>query len=199
MSGEWERWRAGVSRIALAIRLWNHSGMSHSFLSSLCRSSVMLLGAPFLFGCTHTSVIPLAADTIQVTASAAPVCGGAGAEGAAIRYAAVEVLKFGYDRFIIQGQQATDTVRVIGYTPAFATTNSSATAYGSNGMVNASGYSTTTVNGGAPIIGGHHGDTLIVKMFRDDDPAGANAVSARSFLGPDWQKALSGGSRGTCF
>lgn len=163
------------------------------------RTLISLLVAASIAGCTHTSVIPLAADTIQVTASAAPVCGGAGAESAAIRYAAAQVIKFGYDQFIIMDQQATDTVRVIGYTPASATIYASGTAYGSNGVVTANGYSTTTANGGMPIIGGHHGDTLVVKMFRDTDAAAANAVSARGYLGPDWQKAVSAGSHGTCF
>jgi hypothetical protein len=38
------------------------------------------------------------------------------------------------------------------------------------------------VSGGDPIVAHHEG--MIVKMFRDNDPVAANALSARAMLGP---------------
>jgi hypothetical protein len=151
-----------------------------------------------LAACTRTSVIPIATDTIEITASAAPVCGAAGAQEAAIRYAAVQVIKSGYDRFIVVGQNASNTIGVIGYTPLTANTVGTATASGGNGYATANGNAITTYSGGQPIIGGEHGHTLVVRMFREGDAGGANAVSARGFLGSDWQKAVSEGRLGTC-
>jgi len=38
-------------------------------------------------------------------------------------------------------------------------------------------------------IAGSHDQGLIVKMFKDGDPKGANAISARATLGPKWQES----------
>jgi hypothetical protein len=65
-------------------------------------------------------------------------------------------------------------------------------------MVTASGHSTTTYTGGNPIVGGTHDQGLIVKMFKDGDPKGANAISARGTLGPKWQEALKESAATTC-
>ena len=149
--------------------------------------------------CTSTSVVPLAADTIEITTSAAPVCGATGAQSVAFHRAAVETIKAGFDRFVILGQQATNNVGVVGYTALTAHTYGTASAYGGPGYANVTGSATTTYSGGQPIIAGHHDDALVVKMFHEGDPAGADAVSARGYLGPGWQSALSASSVGTCF
>ena len=47
------------------------------------------------------------------------------------------------------------------------------------------------MTGGQPIYGGSHDQQLVVKMYREGDPASANAVPARNTLGPDWQKLAS--------
>lgn len=151
----------------------------------------MLLILPLIAGCARAGVMPLAQDTIQITSSAAPACGRQGAQKVAFQRAAVETIRRGYDRFIIIGGQAETDIRVIGYTPTQAYSTGSATATGYGNRATAYGSSTTTVTGGQPIYGGSHNQGLVVKMFRDGDPAGANALPARETLGPDWQDAVS--------
>lgn len=119
--------------------------------------------------CTRTSTIPLAQDTFQITTSAAPACGAAGAEQVAFKQAAVQTIRRGYDRFMIVGGQA--SANVVGHTPI---------------IVNRTGYGTATVTGGDAMVA--HDRGLVVKMFRDGDPAGANALSARQTLGPEWEE-----------
>jgi hypothetical protein len=46
------------------------------------------------------------------------------------------------------------------------------------------------VTGGQPIYANAHNQDLIVKMFKQGDPAGANALDARQQLGPGWQDAV---------
>ena len=40
--------------------------------------------------------------------------------------------------------------------------------------------------------------TVIVKMFKEGDPAGAKALSARDLLGPNWQKIVNEKIKTTC-
>jgi hypothetical protein len=142
--------------------------------------------AILLAGCARTSVMPLAADTLEVTTSAAPVCGAAGAQEVAIHRAAVETIRAGFDRFTVLNSGGQDNVGVIGYTPLTATT------YGSPG------YATTTVYGGAPIIAGSHDESVVIKMYHAGDPGGADAISARSLLGPNWSQEVSASNPSTC-
>src|SRR6185312_3798269 len=72
-----------------------------------------------LAGCASTSTIPLSQDTFQITASAAPACGTAGAQQVAFKQAAVETIRRGYDRFVIVGGQASSNV--VGTTPIVVT------------------------------------------------------------------------------
>jgi len=144
-----------------------------------------------VIGCARSGAMPLAQDTVQITSSAAPFCGRAGAQKVAFQRAAVETIRHGYDRFVILGAEAETDIRVVGYTPTRAYTSGSATATGIGNIVTAQGTSTTTVTGGQPIYGGSHNQGLVVKMFRDGDPAGANALEARRVLGPEWQDAVS--------
>jgi hypothetical protein len=156
--------------------------------------SVLALGA-----CTSASTIPLSVDTIQITARAAPICGATGAERYAMKRAAVETLKKGYDKFIILNAQGQSHTSVVGYTPVQAHTTGSATATGYGNTVNAYGRSTTTYTGGTPITATRHNQGLVVKMFKNDDPAGVKALPARAQLGPEWQKIVSEGADYTCF
>jgi hypothetical protein len=93
----------------------------------------------------------------------------------AARSAAVETIRHGYDKYIIMGSQAQNNVGVVGHTPMTAQTT-----YGG-------GYAHTTVYGGHPIVAGTHDHGLVVKMFREGDPQGANAISAVQTLGPKWR------------
>ena len=151
-----------------------------------------------LCGCARSATMQLSADTFQLVTSAAPVCGRTGAQNVASRRAAIETVNRGYDKFLILGAAAENNVRVVGHTPVQAHTLGTATATGYGNVVTASGSSTTTYTGGSPIIAGSHDQGLIVKMFKDGDPKGANAISARTTLGPKWQEAIKESAATTC-
>jgi hypothetical protein len=164
----------------------------------MSRSIIVALVALLLSGCARSGAMPLAQDTVQISTSAAPVCGRQGTQKVAFQRAAVETIRRGYDRFVIIGGEAQSDIRVVGYTPTTASTTGSATGtrYGNTATIY--GSSNTVVTGGQPIYGGSHGQGLLVKMFRDGDPAGANALSARETLGPGWQDAVNK-NKWTCF
>jgi hypothetical protein len=158
------------------------------------RGMIALAVALTLSGCAFTSVMPVAANTYQITASAAPACGAIGAEEVASRDAAIATIRYGFDSYVIVSGQAQDNVGVVGYTPVTAYTSGSATAYGNT----AYGQSTTTYSGGAPIIAGTHDQEIVVQMFHANDPGAQNAISAVATLGPNWQKIVNKGFPHTC-
>jgi len=154
------------------------------------RLGLILAATIALSACVRTSVMPLAADTVQITARAAPACGAEGAEKIAIKQAAIETLKAGYDRFVIINGAQQNKVGVVGTTPVVANTYGTATAYGYGNTATAYGQSTTTYSGGTPIFAGTHDQSLIVKMFHASDPNSGNALDAKTLLGPNWRSAL---------
>lgn len=158
----------------------------------------LLLGLLPVAACAGSSVMDVDSDTIVISTSAAPACGQRGAQSVAVKRAAFETLRRGYDRYVILGAQAQNNVGVVGHTSLVANTYSSGTVqtYGNTGSY--SGYSNTYVSGGQPIIGGSHDQQLAIRMFRASDPQGARAVDARQVLGPDWQKVLKKGPGSTC-
>lgn len=156
--------------------------------------AIAAIGAVLCGARAQSSVMPLAADTFQVTAGAAPICGQVGAQAVAAKQAVAETIRRGYDKFVVLGGEHQNDVRVVGYTPVVANSTGYRTGsiYGNTYSGHTSGQ--TTVSGGAPIVGGSHNQALVVKMFKHDDPAGANAIDARSSLGPDWQKTVESGA-----
>jgi hypothetical protein len=154
------------------------------------RTLLCLCTTVALFGCANSAVLPLSADTIRITTAAAPVCGAIGAQNVALRRAAIETINRGFDSFIILGAASQNNVRVAGYTPVQAHTTG--TAYG--GFVTAN----TTYTGGQPILAGSHDQGMVVKMFKQGDAQGANAVSARSTLGLKWQEVVQEKTVTTC-
>lgn len=160
----------------------------------------VLVALPILASCARASVMPIAADTIQITASAAPICGAAGAQSVAVHRAAVETIRHGYDRFVVVGAEAQNNVHVAMMPATQANTYSSGTvtAMPYSNTATYQGNSTTTYSGGGPIVFGSHDQAVVIKMFRDSDPAGSNAISARTTLGPKWQEDVAGNDR-TCF
>jgi hypothetical protein len=152
---------------------------------------VFVLG---VIGCTSTNVTPMAENVVSISTSAAPVCGGRGAQRVASQQAAVETLKRGFDRFIIVGSQGANNVRQIGRTPVYANTTATGQVIGNSVYVNG----TTNVYGGQPIYGGSHDREIVVAMFKNGESQGQNALEARSTLGPDWQKKVSQ-TKLTCF
>jgi hypothetical protein len=157
-----------------------------------------VLYAPLLFGCAHSSTIPLSADTIRITTSAAPVCGATGAQSVAFRRAAIETINRGFDRFLVLGSDAQNNVRVVGTTPVTATTNIYATGNTFGNATDIQGTATTSYSGGQPIIAGSHDQFLIVKMFRETDAGAQNAISARTELGEKWPEIVKENARTTC-
>ncbi|MGH6713108.1 MAG: hypothetical protein ACREEK_29655 [Bradyrhizobium sp.] len=127
--------------------------------------------AATLGGCAGTSTVPLAQDTVQITARAAAICGSVGAEKLALKQAAVETIRRGFDRFIVINAQAGGTY--VGNTPI---------------VVQNMGGGMAMASGGQPIIAPNQG--LVIKMFKDSDPQGSNALLARDTLGPDWQEQV---------
>ena len=151
-----------------------------------------------LAGCASSSVLDVASDTIQVSTSAAPVCGQAGAQAVAAKRAAIETLKRGYDSYMIVDANSQNNVRVVGTTPITANTYSSGTINGYGNTATYNGQSNTYFSGGQPIIGGHHDEALMVRMFKQGDAGSERAVDARRVLGPDWQKQIQKSTLGTC-
>jgi hypothetical protein len=127
------------------------------------------MAALLIGGCASSSIIPMSQDTFQITAAAAPACGVAGAQRVAVQQAAAETIRRGYDRFIIMGGQA--GADYVGSTPV---------------VVQRFGYGGAMVSGGQPMVS--HSQGLMVRVFRNGDPSGANALSARETLGPDWEE-----------
>ena len=142
------------------------------------RNFATLAACLAIVGCVRSAVMPLAADTVQITTDAAPVCGRTGAQNVAFQRAAVETIKRGFDKFIVLGGQSDSSLA--GFTPVTASRIGN----------------TVIVGGGVPMV--RHGTGIVIKMFRDGDPAGANAIDARGSLGPKWQDAVREGGTVTC-
>lgn len=162
------------------------------------QNGIASIGVIFLAGCVRTSVMPLAANTVEITASAAPVCGAIGAQKAAVRDAAIETIRQGFDSFVIAGSGMQNNVGVVGYTPMTAHSFGTTTAMGDSNFATAYGSSTTTYSGGSPIFFGHHNQEILVHMFRRTDAGSNNAISARRLLGPHWKNIVKTGFSSTC-
>lgn len=117
----------------------NRVGRAKFALLSLCY---------LLAGCAHSSVLDLDANTVQVSANAAPVCGAEGAQRATSRLAAIETIKHGFDRYVILGAQADTTQQYAGSTPIVANFYGSGTATVIGNTGTFQGSSTTYYSGG---------------------------------------------------
>ena len=151
-----------------------------------------------LAGCASSSVLDVASDTIQISTSAARVCGQSGAQAVASKRAAIETLKRGYDGYMIVGGDYQNNVRVVVTTPVTANTQTTGVINDYGNQATFSGQSTTNYSGGYPIVGGRHQQALTIRMFHGGDPGSERAVNAKGVLGPDWQEQIQSSSRGTC-
>ena len=70
--------------------------MRHSLLLSF-------LGLAAITGCAQTTIQPMSKDTFKIATNAAPACGPNGARNVAFKSASVEVIRRGYDKFVIVG------------------------------------------------------------------------------------------------
>lgn len=144
-----------------------------------------------LAGCVSSSVTPISQNQFMLNTSAAPICGNTGAAEVASRMAAVETLRQGYDRYVIQGAQSQNNVRVINRPPTAAYTTGTFTGYGNTVY----GTAQTNYYGGGPMVTGTRDNQLVVLMLRPGDAGYNNALDARSVLGPDWQELVEKGIR----
>lgn len=70
---------------------------------------LFILLALALAGCAKATAIPVAANMVQISTDAAPVCGSTGAAGAASKQAAIETIRRGYDSYLVLGGEADKT------------------------------------------------------------------------------------------
>lgn len=68
-------------------------------------TKIAIIALMALSACAETAVQPMAQDTFKVATTAAPACGAAGARNVNFRAAAIEVIRRGYDKFVIVGDQ----------------------------------------------------------------------------------------------
>jgi hypothetical protein len=157
------------------------------------KTELLLVGmAMFLVGCARSETIRVSADSAIVQTSAAPVCGAQGAAKVAQQQAAIETLKAGFDRYVIVGAESANNIRTT-VLPGTAQTSGSLT-YG-NGFGT---YRETTTYTPTLVSRGTHDQALAIRMFKDGDPAGANAIPARDILGPEWEAKVKQGGVRTC-
>jgi hypothetical protein len=130
----------------------------------------ILAGVSFLTlaACASVSTIPLSKDTFQITSSAPGACGADGAQKVAFQQAAAETIRRGYDSFVV------------------VTTDRQ------------SQLESASIWGGSANYGHSYSQGLTVKMYRDGDPLGGQAISARETLGPKWQEAIKAESSYSC-
>lgn len=107
--------------------------------------------------------------------------------------AAVETIRNGFERYIIQGTQSESNVGVVNMPPTGAYSTGSFQTHGgvTTGTMN------TTFTGGGPIVTGRHENEIVVLMLEPGDPGFENGVDARGALGPDWEELVESGVR-TC-
>lgn len=161
----------------------------------MMRKVCFVLAAVLLSACASTEAVRLSQNEALIKASVDPECGSRQATGVAAKAAAIETLRAGYDRYIVVGAQSADNVQYVQQPGTYQTTNTvNRNAWGGNTV-----RSTTTYRPGPTVAHGSYDQDLRIQMFRDGDPAGQNAVSAREVLGPDWQKAVAEGASSMCF
>lgn len=148
------------------------------------RLFLVFVAVSVLSGCAGSEAIQTSSNTMFIQTEAAPYCGGTGALHVAQQSAAIETIKAGYDRYIITGSQAQNSV-VANQVPGSYNT----TVVGGRGFYQG----TTTYQPGPTIVSGSHDQGLAIAMFREGEPGALQAISARDTLGADWQDKVKSG------
>lgn len=107
--------------------------------------------------------------------------------------AAVETLRNGFERFMVQGAGQSSDVSVINRPPTGAVTTGTFNTFGNT----TTGTANTRFTGGGPMVIGQHGANLLVLMLNPGDPGFPDGVDAKQVLGADWEKLVEQGIR-TC-
>lgn len=138
----------------------------------MTRTSIILaaVAALSLTACAEQSAMRLDNNTVRVRTSTAPIYGAVESEKRAMTLAAQETLRAGFDRFIIVSGGSEFRQNTLAVLPGQA--SGSFNQYGG-------GFQAT---GPRPIAMNRFETGLVIKMFHDGEPAGANAISAREIL-----------------
>lgn len=131
-----------------------------------------VLATSLLTGCAYTDVQSLTQTSFKISTRGAPACSAEGTRNAALRSAAVEVIKKGGDRFVLISDEGSQGYARGVYSP-----------YG--GVISV-----------VPLV--HNNQDLVVQMLSSDDPGYDNEQSARQVLGADWQTIATEGALTTC-
>lgn len=153
------------------------------------RKLIALASVAAIAACASTSVTPVSRNQIIINTSAAPACGGRGAQGVAAKMAAVETLRRGFQRFVIVGTSGANNTSVRTTGPTYSTTNTTYRGYGNSVY----GTSQTSYGGSSTIVSGSHDASLAVIMLNPGDQGFENGVDARQTLGPKWQEMVERG------
>ena len=156
------------------------------------RILAVAVSAVALAGCAGGNAMRTSANTVMVQASAAPVCGPEGAARVAAQTAAIETIRAGYTRYVINSGQSQNNVRALAL-PGQTYHQGNLTYWRGTGTFSG----TSTYVPGPVIIAGRHSQNLFVTMYRPGDVGFENALDARQTLGPDWQEKVRNGIR-TC-
>ncbi|MCZ8314126.1 hypothetical protein [Phreatobacter sp.] len=156
------------------------------------RAIVVIAAGLAVGACARAEAIRTSGNTMVVQARAAPACGPDGAARVAVATVAVETLRAGYDRYVINGGQAGSNVQV--HQMPGHVQHSGTLTYGRG-----SGFysGTSTYVPGPTIVTGGHNQNLAITMFRVGEPGAENAIDAKQILGPEWADKVRNGI-GTC-
>ena len=133
-------------------------------------------------GCARTSTVPVDADTIRITVRVAPICDGKDADRLARRQAAVETIRRGFEDYVVVSSVGGD--HLADEAPVTART-----------ILN--GDSTRALfSEDAPLLAHHR--VLTVRMLRAGQGDSTSSVSARAFLGDDWEELVTKDAAPTC-
>ena len=146
-----------------------------------------LLAFSCLAGCAEQSAMRVAQDTVRINVSTAPIYGTLEPQRRAMRMAADETLKSGYDKFLIVDGVNTFKPNVIGQTAATYQSSSQASVVGSSSGFYGHGTSQATYVGPQPVAMPRFESAITVKMFKNDDLGGANALDARQVIAQNAQ------------
>jgi hypothetical protein len=121
-------------------------------------------------GCAEQSAMRMANDTVRINVSTAPIYGSLEPERRAMILAAQETIKDGYDKFIIVEGSTGFHSNVLGEIPGQA-----------SGMATVN-MATFNATGPQTIRRNRYETAITIRMFKADDPRGANAVDAHEIM-----------------
>ncbi len=154
----------------------------------------IVLTALLLAACATSEAVPLSNNEVLIKTSADPDCGSAKAAAIAAQTAAITTLRSGYDSYIVVRTQSSDTVQYIPQPGTFTTTKT----VKKNGSGGKSVSTETTYTPNPPTAVGNYGQDIQIRMFHTGEPGSANAIPARTALGPNWKSLVANGAPQVC-